>query len=623
MEQLQILAFFLVKAAFVLYAWIHLWFEITKPETPSVVSTASECELETAEGKDSPFDLVLLVNPESPSTSNANITQMDEDTEDSRVDNFQTISVEDFKSLEADHKFYWKEIKKYRRKFKKLSIIVTGFEDIQKENQKLTQEIASLQESALKNDSDRQATERHLRQENNNLQEKLDRLEKENRMITDRTQKRQSTTSISHQNDKRAASLREIATKWESNCLSESLLIEENVALKKNLDIWKSASQMKTVELSRVVEENRMLNSKLELSFETLTDKLEVLDQLKGEFYELKDKYQATALQNDNLRKELTASREITVTKCEHFQRISQAHESAVQSAQLSTKYANELAQAREAANEILQSTVADLKTKLSTCQYENDELKKDETCFREIVWNSEKTISQLGEQIESLKEELKSQEQSFSSKMLELERVKDEFLKSSLDSVKESLASQLAEKSTHDEQIRTHLLDLKHYEFEKEKTELRQHIEFLEKENQQMWKTRESAVTSAEKAEKMALEQVAALSESLNILQAAATHAKDARAATEGAEDVLGITDEADTDSKPSDTGKGNKFKNWFMKHGVTTQKPVQENEKIKLMRSTGVSMMEKAKLLKEQAKNLKVKGKSLKKKAKKHLRK
>ena len=96
--------------------------------------------------------------------------------------------------------------------------------------------------------------ERQLRQENINLQEKLDRLEKENRMITDRTQKRQLTTSISHQNDKRAASLREIATKWESNCLSESLLIEENLALKKNLDILKSESQMKTVELSRVVE---------------------------------------------------------------------------------------------------------------------------------------------------------------------------------------------------------------------------------------------------------------------------------------------------------------------------------------------------------------------------------
>jgi hypothetical protein len=203
------------------------------------------------------------------------------------------------------------------------------------------------------------------------------------------------------------------------------------------------------------------------------------------------------------------------------------------------------------------------------------------------------------------------------------MERVKDEFLKSSLDSVKNSLAAQLAEKSTHDEQTRTTLLDLKNYEFEKEKTELRQHIEFLEKENQQMWKTRESAVTSAEKAEKLALEQVAALSEALNILQAAATHAKDARAATEGAEDVLGITDEAETDSKPSDTGKGNKFKNWFMKRDVTTRKPVQENEKIKLMRSTGVSMMENAKLLKEQAKNLKVKGKSLKKKAKKHLRK
>jgi hypothetical protein len=58
-------------------------------------------------------------------------------------------------------------------------------------------------------------------------------------------------------------------------------------------------------------------------------------------------------------------------------------------------------------------------------------------------------------------------------------------------------------------------------------------------------------------------------------------------------------------------------------MKRDVTTRKPVQENEKIKLMRSTGVSMMENAKLLKEQAKNLKVKGKSLKKKAKKHLRK
>jgi predicted nucleic acid-binding Zn-ribbon protein len=490
-----------------------------KLETSFAVSTAPECELVTAEGKDS----VLLFNPERTSSSNTNVPQMDEDTEQSNVDNIPA-----------------------------------------------------------------------------------------------------------------STSLPKIETKWESNCLSESLLIEENVALKKNLDILKSESQMKTVELSRVVEENRMLNSKLELTSETLNNKLELLDQLNEEFYELEYEYQEMTFQNDELRKELNALRDITATKCKddreysdlkkalgylksQNQQISQAYQAAV----LSARNANDLARAREDANEILQSTVADLKTKLSTWQYEYDVLKEDEVFYRDTAWNSDKTIFQLGEEITGLKEELKSQEKSFSYRMLELGRVKDEFLNSSLDSVNESLAAKLTEKSTDDEQIRTTLLDLKNYEFEKEKTELRQHIEFLEKENQQMWKTRESAVTSAEKAEKLALEQVAALSEALNILQAAATHAKDARAATEGAEDVLGITDEAETDSKPSDTGKGNKFKNWFMKRDVTTRKPVQENEKIKLMRSTGVSMMENAKLLKEQAKNLKVKGKSLKKKAKKHLRK
>jgi predicted nucleic acid-binding Zn-ribbon protein len=400
-------------------------------------------------------------------------------------------------------------------------------------------------------------------------------------------------------------------------------LIEENVALKKNLDILKSESQMKTVELSRVVEENRMLNSKLELTSETLNNKLELLDQLNEEFYELEYEYQEMTFQNDELRKELNALRDITATKCKddreysdlkkalgylksQNQQISQAYQAAV----LSARNANDLARAREDANEILQSTVADLKTKLSTWQYEYDVLKEDEVFYRDTAWNSDKTIFQLGEEITGLKEELKSQEKSFSYRMLELGRVKDEFLNSSLDSVNESLAAKLTEKSTDDEQIRTTLLDLKNYEFEKEKTELRQHIEFLEKENQQMWKTRESAVTSAEKAEKLALEQVAALSEALTELQAAVTHAKDIPAPAAA---------EADRDSNPNETKKDRKLKKWLKRHGVTIQHPMQEIELIKLIRITGLSMLEKSKHLQEHAEKFKVIGKCLKKKAKK----
>jgi hypothetical protein len=193
---------------------------------------------------------------------------------------------------------------------------------------------------------------------------------------------------------------------------------------------------------------------------------------------------------------------------------------------------------------------------------------------------------------------------------MLELGRVKDEFLNSSLDSVNESLAAKLTEKSTDDEQIRTALLDLKNYEFEKEKTELRQHIEFLEKENQQMWKTRESAVTSAEKAEKLALEQVAALSEALTELQAAVTHAKDIPAPAAA---------EADRDSNPNETKKDRELKKWLKRHGVTIQHPMQEIELIKLIRTTGLSMLEKSKHLQEHAEKFKVIGKCLKKKAEK----
>ena len=241
----------------------------------------------------------LICKPEPTSPTNTNVSQIGEDTrtDQAKADHYQTLAIseEDVKKLEDDHKFFSKEISQFQRKFLNLSLTLTDLEDIQRENEKLNQEIASLQETASKNDSNRQIIELQLKKENVELHEKLERMEREIRTLasklsfhennqisdfkiaTNQTQEQLLTSAIS-KTDKRAAYLQETASKWESDCLStESRLIKENNALKMSLNILKEEGQKKTAELTRLTEENLSLNSKFELAIETLNVSWKIL----------------------------------------------------------------------------------------------------------------------------------------------------------------------------------------------------------------------------------------------------------------------------------------------------------------------------------------------------------
>jgi uncharacterized phage infection (PIP) family protein YhgE len=89
-----------------------------------------------------------------------------------------------------------------------------------------------------------------------------------------------------------------------------------------------------------------------------------------------------------------------------------------IESLKLSTRIEDDLAEQHEAATDNLQSTIVQSKTKLSSCQFQIDQLKKEETFYRESSSKFELTASQLGKEIENLKAEMKIQEDTFSFKI-------------------------------------------------------------------------------------------------------------------------------------------------------------------------------------------------------------
>jgi hypothetical protein len=194
----------------------------------------------------------------------------------------------------------------------------------------------------------------------------------------------------------------------------------------------------------------------------------------------------------------------------------------------------------------------------------------------------------------------MKSQEETFSLKFSQVDRIRDE------NSLKSSF-----EKSTIDQQNAKSELALKISQLETEAIQSRQAIDLLQKENQKMQNTRETFVLSAQKAEKLALEQVSSLSDALTELGVAAKCSKSV-AESENAESKL------KTDSKSTETRNASWLKKWLIKRGLSKEQKPEESELTKLLRSTGILMMKRAKDLKEQAKIVAVKGKLLTERAK-----
>jgi uncharacterized protein YlxW (UPF0749 family) len=135
-----------------------------------------------------------------------------------------------------------------------------------------------------------------------------------------------------------------------------------------------------------------------------------------------------------------------------------------------------------------------------------------------------------------------------------------------------------------------------------------------MEREKQDLLETRDEVLQSAQKAEKLAKDQVETLSEALAALQEALECTLDAAAATK-------------TERKSMNSGATKiegeipKKKNWIKKliaKSKSGKSRQYEDGYADFLETTGQKMVQRAKSLQEHANNLKTEGKALTKKAK-----
>ncbi|KAI9555812.1 hypothetical protein GHT06_018328 [Daphnia sinensis] len=195
------------------------------------------------------LQLVQLLNDrqQEQQTKSGPLFPIDEESEEVDVEltvDTKPATEDDIKRLEDDQNTFRREIFQFQQQFQALSDSLKGFESIQFQNDELKQEITTLRETASKWESDCQAKELRLNEENTDLKAKFEALQSQNQILS-------SMTSV----------------------------------------------------LDRVTNENRLLETNLESANETLQVKSDLIEQLKGELLSLKTNQQTTispsVIQND------------------------------------------------------------------------------------------------------------------------------------------------------------------------------------------------------------------------------------------------------------------------------------------------------------------------------------
>jgi len=357
-------------------------------------------------------------------------------------------------------------------------------------------------------------------------------------------------------------------------------IFDKNFIIKEEIEVAFSTGQQLQNVIDKQATEIRALKADLSLADRESRKEIARKHQLEVEFEEFKKT--AAVVQRERALVTLGKVNKIMLDTNE--------------SLKWSMSTANKLVEKHEAEKDNLQSTIVQLKSELSSCQFQIDDLKKDETFFRESSSKFELSASQLRKEIEDLRAEMKSQKETFALKMSEVDRIGS---------------------STIDQPNAESKLALKISQLEKEAIQSRQTIELLKKENQEMLNTRETYIRSAQKAEKLALGRAALLHDALIEVQVADECSKGV-AESENAESDLQNTDELKTDSKSTETRNASWLKKWLNKHGLSKKQIPEESEITKLQRNAGILMMKRAKDLKEQAKIVAAKGKRLTERAK-----
>jgi myosin heavy subunit len=285
----------------------------------------------------------------------------------------------------------------------------------------------------------------------------------------------------------------------------------------------------------------------------------------------------------------------------------------------LSAEEARKLAeQTRQQAadNGLLLSDITKLKTELAASLSQIDELKKEKGVL--LCNASTATESRLRNEIVNLKSTIQTKNETLSSNTSELERIKhdDSFLYLSLESTK----AMLAEKETENEDLNIRNWDLKseksllevyNKNLKREAEDSLRKLERMKRENQDLLDTRDEVLQSAQKAEKLAKEQVEALTEALASLQEALQFTMDAAAATKAERKTM-------NSGATITEGEIPKKKNWIQKLIAKSKSRQYEDGYADFLETIGQKMVQRAKSLQEHANNLKTKGKALTKKAK-----
>lgn len=393
-------------------------------------------------------------------------------------------------------------------------------------------------------------------------------------------------------------------------------IFDKNFIIKEEIEVAFSTGQQLQNVIDKQATEIRALKADLSLADRESRKEIARKHQLEVEFEEFKKTAAVVQREKEELEKEVVALKESVIKRKADWRtvelqinaenyglkralvtlgKVNKIMLDTNESLKWSMSTANKLVEKHEAEKDNLQSTLVQLKSELSSCQFQIDDLKKDETFFRESSSKFELSASQLRKEIEDLRAEMKSQKETFALKMSEVDRIGS---------------------STIDQPNAESKLALKISQLEKEAIQSRQTIELLKKENQEMLNTRETYIRSAQKAEKLALGRAALLHDALIEVQVADECSKGV-AESENAESDLQNTDELKTDSKSTETRNASWLKKWLNKQLSKKQIP-EESEITKLQRNAGILMMKRAKDLKEQAKIVAAKGKRLTERAK-----
>jgi sugar-specific transcriptional regulator TrmB len=177
-----------------------------------------------------------------------------------------------------------------------------------------------------------------------------------------------------------------------------------------------------------------------------------------------------------------------------------------------------------------------------------------------------------------------------------------------------------LAEKETENEDLNIRNWDLKseksllevyNKNLKREAEDSLRKLERMKRENQDLLDTRDEVLQSAQKAEKLAKEQVEALTEALASLQEALQFTMDAAAATKAERKTM-------NSGATKTEGEIPKKKNWIKKLIAKSKGRQYEDGYADFLETIGQKMVQRAKSLQEHANNLKTKGNALTKKAK-----